>query len=141
MRRITYHIIRIIPLLALTAVAAWIILDKWHDGKTVRALVQGAASLIALYAFARWLYRGHFQPKPVSRFILRYMQWRLFKRDVLPFMSGIIIATACTVGFLAVKKPDIIRDPMFWLIMGGFIIVLALFKSVLSYIKYCYTHD
>lgn len=141
MRRITYHIIRIIPLLALTAVAAWIILDKWHDGKTVSALVQGAALLIALYAFARWLYRGHFQPKSIRRFILRYMQWRLFKRDVIPFMSGIIIATACTMGFLAVKKPDIIRDPMFWLIMGGFILGFGLFKSVLSYIKYCYTHD
>ena len=113
MRRILYHFIRIMPLLALAAFFLWITFDKWNDGRQFRAIVQGLVGLVAIITLGKWLYSGHFQPKSFSIFILRYKQWRFFKRDLLPFIAFTLIGIACAVGLFAIKEPETLRDAEF----------------------------
>lgn len=141
MRRILYHLIRIIPLLAIATLAVWLTLDKWNDGRQFRAIVQGLVALMAIFTLGKWLYSGHFQPKSFSIFILRYKQWSFFKRDLLPFIAFTLIGMVCAVGIFAIKEPDTLRDPGFYFLMGGFIIILGISKMIVGYIKYCYKHD
>lgn len=139
MRRFLYHIVRILPVLALVALGVWLSYPKWMEGRHVYAVFHGLAALGVATTLGCWLYGGQFEMRSFGAYISRYKSWRFFKRDILPYILFSLLGAAVAAVIFAVKgKENVLKDPVFYIVMGGFILALGLFEMIKGYIKYCY---
>ena len=139
MRRFLYHIVRILPVLALVALGVWLSYPKWMEGRHVYAVLRGLAALGVAITLGCWLYSGRFELRSFSAYISRYKRWRFFKRDILPYILFSLLGAAVAVVIFAIKgKENVLKDPEFYVVMGGFILALGLYEMIKGYIKYCY---
>lgn len=142
MRRFLYHIVRILPVLALVALGVWLSYPKWMEGRHVYAVFHGLAALGVATTLGCWLYSGQFEMRSFGAYISRYKSWRFFKRDILPYILFSLLGAAVAAVIFAVKgKENVLKDPVFYIVMGGFILALGLFEMIKGYIKYCYRRN
>ena len=139
MGRFLYHFVRILPVLALVVLGVWLSYPKWMEGRHVYAVLQGLAALGVATTLGCWLYSGRFELRSFSAYISRYKRWRFFKRDILPYTLFSLLGAAVAAAILAIKgKENVLKDPEFYFVMGGFILALGLYEMIKGYIKYCY---
>lgn len=142
MRRFLYHIVRILPVLALVALGVWLSYPKWMEGRHVYAVFHGLAALGVATTLGCWLYGGQFEMRSFGAYISRYKSRRFFKRDILPYILFSLLGAAVAAVIFAVKgKENVLKDPVFYIVMGGFILALGLFEMIKGYIKYCYRRN
>ena len=142
MRRFLYHFVRILPVLALVVLGVWLSYPKWMEGRHVYAVLQGLAALGVAITLGCWLYSGRFELCSFSAYISRYKRWRFFKRDILPYTLFSLLGAAVAAAILAIKgKENVLKDPEFYFVMGGFILALGLYEMIKGYIKYCYRRN
>lgn len=142
MRRFLYHFVRILPVLALVALGTWLSYPKWMEGRHVYAVFHGLAALGVATTLGCWLYGGQFEMRSFGAYISRYKSRRFFKRDILPYILFSLLGAAVAAVIFAVKgKENVLKDPVFYIVMGGFILALGLFEMIKGYIKYCYRRN
>lgn len=142
MRRFLYHIVRILPVLALVALGVWLSYPKWMEGRHVYAVFHGLAALGVATTLGCWLYGGQFEMRSFGAYISRYKSWRFFKRDILPYILFSLLGAAVAAAIFAIKgKENVLKDPVFYIVMGGFILALGLYEMIKGYIKYCYRRN
>ena len=142
MRRFLYHFVRILPVLTLVVLGVWLSYPKWMEGRHVYAVLQGLAALGVATTLGCWLYSGRFELRSFSAYISRYKRWRFFKRNILPYILFSLLGAAVAAVILAIKgKENVLKDPEFYVVLGGFILALGLYEMIKGYIKYCYRRN
>ena len=142
MRRFLYHFVRILPVLTLVVLGVWLSYPKWMEGRHVYAVLQGLAALGVATTLGCWLYSGRFELRSFSTYISRYKRWRFFKRNILPYILFSLLGAAVAAVILAIKgKENVLKDPEFYVVLGGFILALGLYEMIKGYLKYCYRRN
>ena len=142
MGRFLYHFVRILPVLTLVVLGVWLSYPKWMEGRHVYAVLQGLAALGVATTLGCWLYSGRFELRSFSAYISRYKRWRFFKRNILPYILFSLLGAAVAAVILAIKgKENVLKDPEFYVVLGGFILALGLYEMIKGYIKYCYRRN
>lgn len=140
MGRFLYHFVRIIPILALAAIYAallYIIVDK---GRWVKVALVGGMGLASLVTLGHWLYSGYFVIRPFLGYLRWYWKYRL-RKNFTTALTGFAVGVCVVVAIRFVKGHNPLADPIFYLIMLGFGLLILLSGIFSGYIKYCYRRN
>lgn len=140
MGRLLYHFVRILPILALAAIYAvllYIIADK---GKWVKVALVGAMGLGSLVTLGHWLYSGFFIWRPFWGYLRWYWKYRL-RKHFTSALIGFVVGVCGVTAILFVKGKNPLADPLFYLILLGFGLLILLSGIFSGYIKYCYRRN